>query len=104
MRKKELIFILLDQRQSFCSSLHYNADNSYLFVNGKEIYKFKVSNKNNNFPSQYCLGRISNEFDSDYLNEVSFKRNVHDFSVDYSAVHKSNILIIHKYLIIKNSI
>ena len=26
-------------------SLHYNADNSYLFVNGKEIIKFKVDNK-----------------------------------------------------------
>ena len=22
----------------FCLSLHYNADNSYLFVNGKEIF------------------------------------------------------------------
>ena len=85
-------------------SLHYNADNSYLFVNGKEIYKFKASNKNNNFPSQFCLGRISSEFDSDNLKEVSFKGNVYDFSVDYSAIHKSNILIIHKYLIIKNSI
>ena len=26
-------------------SLYYNADNSYLFVNGKEIFKFKVVNK-----------------------------------------------------------
>ena len=25
----------------FCLSLHYNADDSYLFVNGKEIFKFK---------------------------------------------------------------
>ena len=24
----------------FCLSLHYNADNIYLFVNGKEIFKF----------------------------------------------------------------
>ena len=29
----------------FCMSLYYNADNSYLFVNGKEIIKFKVVNK-----------------------------------------------------------
>ena len=28
-----------------CLSLHYNSDNSYLFINGKEIYKFKASNK-----------------------------------------------------------
>ena len=44
-------------------SLHYNSDNSYLFVNGKEIYKFKASNKNNNFPSHFCLENISNKFD-----------------------------------------
>ena len=25
----------------FCLSFHYNADNNYLFVNGKEIFKFK---------------------------------------------------------------
>ena len=27
----------------FCLSLHYNTDNSYLFVEGKEIYKFKTT-------------------------------------------------------------
>ena len=32
----------------FCLSLHYNADNSYLFVNAKEIIKFKADNKNVN--------------------------------------------------------
>ena len=26
----------------FCLSLHYNVENSYLFVNGTEIYKFKT--------------------------------------------------------------
>ena len=45
-----------------CLSLHYNANNSYLFVNGKEIFKFKADNKNVNFPTQFCLGRISDEF------------------------------------------
>ena len=30
----------------FCLSLHYNADNSYLFVNEKETFKFKADNKN----------------------------------------------------------
>ena len=28
--------------KTFCLSLHYNGDNSYLFVNGKEIINFKV--------------------------------------------------------------
>ena len=34
-----------------CLSLHYNHKNSYLFVNGKEIFKFKADNKNVNFPT-----------------------------------------------------
>ena len=28
----------------FCLSLHCNGDNSYLFVNGKEVTKFKANN------------------------------------------------------------
>ena len=47
-----------------CLSLyhHYNADNSYLVVNGKEISAFKADNKNDNFPTSFCLGRISDGF------------------------------------------
>ena len=29
----------------FCLSLHYNGDNSYLFVNDKEITKLRANNK-----------------------------------------------------------
>ena len=29
-------------KKRFCLSLHYNGDNSYLFVNGKDIIKFKA--------------------------------------------------------------
>ena len=28
--------------KKFCLSLHYNGDNSYLFVNGAEQFKFKA--------------------------------------------------------------
>ena len=35
-------------------SLHYNHNNSYLFVNGNEICKFKTGKRNVNFPAQ-CL-------------------------------------------------
>ena len=46
-----------------CLSLHYNADNSYLFVNRKEIFELKADNKNiYNFITQFCLGSISNGF------------------------------------------
>ena len=29
-------------KKKFCLSLHYNGANSYLFVNGTAIYKFKA--------------------------------------------------------------
>ena len=84
--------------------MHYNSDNSYLFVNGRKIYEFKASNKNNNFPSQSCLGSISDKLDYSDAKEVFLKGNVVDFSVDYNAVDKSNILSIHKYLMEKHNI
>ena len=76
-------------------SLHYNADNSYFFVNGKEI--FKADNKNINFPTQFCLGSISNGFSAAESREVSLYGNVYDLSVDYNSIDKSDILNIHKY-------
>ena len=64
---------LMDQKKKFrinfskaktkcCLSLCYNSDNSYLFVNEKEIYKFKANNGNVKFPTQVCLGSASDRF------------------------------------------
>ena len=81
------------------------------------------SNKNPNFPSQFCLGRISKKFEYiilkfeyiyckfEYIHskvqytsqEVSFKEKVYGFSVDYDAIDKSNLLNIPICLMIKNS-
>ena len=40
----------------FCLSLHYNGENSYLFVNGTEIYKFKAKDSEI-VASPLCLGK-----------------------------------------------
>ena len=85
-------------------SLHYNADNSHLLFNGKEIFKFKADNKNVNFPTQFLLGSISNEFSNTESREVSLNRNVYDFFVSCSSIDKSGILNIHNYLMTKNNI
>ena len=87
-----------------CLSLHYNADNSYLFVNGKEIFKFRADNKNVNFPTQFCLEGISNGFSASESREVSINGNVYDFLIDYNSIVRSDILNIHKYLMVKNNI
>ena len=88
----------------FCLSLHYNDDNSYLFVNGKKISKFKADNNNVNFPTQFCLASICNGFSALKFREASLNGNVYDFSVDYNSIDKSDILNIHKHLMIKNNI
>ena len=62
-------------------SLHYNADNSYLFVNGKEIFKFKTEKINVNFPAQFCLGGISNGFSNTDSREVSLNGNVYVYLI-----------------------
>ena len=69
-------------------SFHYNGENDYLTVNRKKIYKFKVNNKNVNFSNQCCLGSMSNVEGE----EVPLKGNVHDFSVNYDGIDKSDIL------------
>ena len=75
-----------------------------MYVNGKEIFKFKADNKNVNFLTQFCLGSISNGFSATKSKEVSLNGNVYDFSVDYNSIDKFNVLNIHKYLMTKDNI
>ena len=74
-----------------------------MFVNAKGIFKFKAYNKNVNFPTQFCLGSISNGFSATESREVSLNENVYDFSVDYNCIDKSDILNMHNYLMKKNN-
>ena len=48
-------------KKKFCLSLHYNGANGYLFVNGKEIIKFKAKDSNI-VPRPLCLGNISKDW------------------------------------------
>ena len=41
--------------------------------------------------------------DLDESRDISLKRIVCDFSVDYNSIYKSDILYIQKYLMIKNN-
>ena len=54
-------------------------------------------------PTQFGLWSISNGFSAMESREVTLVANVYNFSVDYNSVDKSDILNIHKYLIVKNS-
>ena len=50
------------------------------------------------------LGNIWNKLGAIDCKEIYLKGNAYDFSVVYSSVDKSNILNIHKYLMIKNGV
>ena len=50
----------------FCLSLHYNGANSYLFVNGTKIYKFKAKDSEI-VASPLCLGNISKDWSTDNM-------------------------------------
>ena len=51
-------------KKKFCLSLHYNGANSYLFVNGTEIIKFKAKDSKI-VASPLCLGNISRDWSTD---------------------------------------
>ena len=75
-----------------------------MFINEKEIFKFKVDHENVNFPTQFCLERISNDFSDTESRGVSLNGNVYDFSVDYNSIDKSDILNTHKCIMTNNNI
>ena len=87
----------------FCLSLHYNGANSYLFVNGTEIIKFKTKDSEI-VASPLCLGKISKDWSTDNLRKSSFTGYVYDFSVGYDAIDVNDIKDIHKYLMKTNNI
>ena len=94
-----------ENNKKFCLSLHYNGTNSYLFVNGTEIYKFKAKDSEI-VASPLCLGNISKDFSVDSILKKTTGLNgyVYDFSVDYDAIAVDDILDIHKYLMENNNI
>ena len=83
--------------------MHYNRANSYLFVNGTEIIKFKAKDCEI-VANPLCLGNIAKDFSVDNMKKTGLNGYVYDFSVDYDAIAVNDILDIHKYLMKKNEI
>ena len=89
-------------KNKFCLSLHYNGVNSYLFVNGTEIIKFKAKDSKI-VASPLCLGNISKDWSTDNMKKTGLTGYVYDFSIDYNAVTVNDIKDIHIYLMKKNN-
>ena len=54
--EKMYLISFMVTKKKFCLSLHYNEADNYLFVNGKEIAKFKAI-----VVTPLCLGNISKD-------------------------------------------
>ena len=57
-----------EKNKIFCLSLLYNGANSYLFVNGTKIYKFKAKDSEI-VATPLCLGNISKDWLIDNIKE-----------------------------------
>ena len=104
LQKKCTQLILLLQKKKFCLSLHgNNGANSYLFVNGTEIYKFKAKDSEI-VATPLCFGNISKYWSADDMKKTGFNVYVYDFSVDFDSTDIDDIKDIHMYLMKKNNI
>ena len=90
-------------KKKFCLSLHYNGKNSYLFVNGTEIIKFKAKDSEI-VASPLYLGNISKDWSTDNMKKTGLTGYVYGFSADYNAITIDDIKDIHNYLTKKNDI
>ena len=71
--------------------MHYNGANSYLFVNGTKIIKFKAKDSQISAYSLW-LGNISKDWSQDNMKKNGFNGYIYDFSADYNAIAVSDIL------------
>ena len=89
--------------KKFCLSLHYNRANSYLVVNGIEIYTFNTKDSEI-VATRLYLGNILKDWAVDNMKKTGLNGYVYDFSADYNVVTADDILDIHNYLMKKNNI
>ena len=80
--------------------MYYNGANSYLFVHGTEIIKFK-GNDFEIVATPLCLGNVSNNLSADNMKKTGFDGYVYDLSVDYDSIVVNDTLDIHNYVMEK---
>ena len=89
--------------KKFVLSLHYNGNDSYLFVNGKQGLEFKA--KDDQIVKEIlCLGNISDDWTTSNTEKTGFWGEIYDFAVDYTSTNIGDIYNIHRYLMKKHNI
>ena len=98
-------------KKKFCLSFHYNGENSYLFVNGEKIVKFKAK-ESATVVAPLCLGNISKERSVNNMKKTGLNGYVYEFCVGYVDINTSfssisvaeYLLSVHRYFMLKYKI
>ena len=89
--------------KKFVLSLHYNEDNSYLFVNGEKIAKYK-SKTSEIIPHTFSLGDLSPDHTSGESIKTGMTGYIYYVVLDYQARMINEIQNIRTYLMKNNNI
>ena len=84
--------------RKFIVSLHYNDDESYFFVNGRQELKFKAKT-DQLVKEKLCIGNLSDQWTTIESEKTGLYGNIYDFVLDYEQiVSVKTIYDMHKYL------
>ena len=85
-------------------NLHYNGDDSYLFVNGRQELKFKCKT-GQLVKEKLCIGNLSDQWTSSESEKTGAYGKIYDFVMDYEQiVSVKAIYDMHRYLMTKHNI
>ena len=84
-------------------SLHYNGDNSYLFVNGRQELKFKAKT-DQLVKEKLCMGNLSDQWTTSESEKTGVYGKIYDFVVDYEQISGVKAIYdMHRYLMTKHN-
>ena len=93
-----------DLSKKFMLSVHYNGDDSYLFVNGRQELKFKCKT-DQLVKEKLCIGNLSDQWTTSESEKTGVYGKIYDFVVDYEQiVFIKAIYDMHRYLVLKHNI
>ena len=93
-----------DPGKKFIISLHYNGDESYFFVNGRQELKFKAKT-DQLVKEKLCIGNLSDQWTTSESEKTGIYGNIYDSVVDYEQiVGVKTIYDMHRYLMTKHNI
>ena len=74
-----------DPGKKFMLSFHYNGDDSYLFVNGRQGLKFKCKT-DQLVKEKLCIGNLSDQWITSESEKTGLYGSIYDFVVDYEQI------------------